>query len=79
MHQKVPVLLLHPPIVPLSEDSIFNAPRRISSQLDAPVCPEGVDGLDESNGADGDQILLIVRLCIVFLDDASLKANLPRS
>ena len=27
------------------EDLILNAPRRISSQLDAAVCPEGVDGL----------------------------------
>ena len=31
LHQKVPVLLLHPPIVPLCEDSIFNTSCCVSS------------------------------------------------
>ena len=79
MHQKVPVLLLHPPIVPLCEDSIFNTPAGVGRQLDAPVGAEGVHRLDEPYGADGDQILLIGRLGVVFFEDAFLKANLPRS
>lgn len=79
MHQKVPVLLLHPPIVPLSEDSIFNTPARICCQADALVRAEGVDGLDQADRADGDQVVLMVGLGVVLLEDAFLKANLPRS
>lgn len=79
MHQKVPVLLLHPPIVPLCEDSIFNTPGRIGCQADFFVRLEGVHGLDQADGADGDQILLVGSLGVVLLEDASLKANLPRS
>ena len=69
MHQKVPVLLLHPPIVPLSEDSIFNAPGGVGGKPCALGTVEGRDGLDEANGADGDQILLIARQGVVFFDD----------
>lgn len=79
MHQKVPVLLLHPPIVPLCEDSILNTPARICCQTDTLVGPERVHRLDKPDGADRDEILLIVRLRVVLLEDASLKANLPRS
>ena len=79
MHQKVPVLLLHPPIVPLCEDSILNAPACIRRQTDALVGPERVHRLDQSDGPDGDKVLLIVRLGVVLFEDASLKANLPRS
>lgn len=79
MHQKVPVLLLHPPIVPLCEDSIFDAPARICSQPDTLVGAERVHRLDEPDGTDRDQILLVIRLGVVLFEDASLKANLLRS
>lgn len=78
MHQKVPVLLLHPPIVPLCEDSIFNTSARISCQPDAFVGLEGVHRLDEPDGTDGDQVLLLLRLGVVFFEDAVSKANLSR-
>ena len=48
---------------------IFNTPCRICCKARALFRVESRDALDESNGADGDQILLIVRLCIVFLND----------
>jgi len=79
LHQKVPVLLLHPPIVPLCEDSIFNTSAGVGGEADALVGAERVHRLNQSDGADGDQILLIVRLRVVLFEDAFLKANLPRS
>ena len=73
-------LPLHLPLRPkMHEDFILNTPAGVGRQLDAPVGAEGVHRLDEPYGADGDQILLIGRLGVVFLEDASLKANLPRS
>ena len=48
-------------------------------QADFFVRPEGVHGLDQADGADGDQILLVGSLGVVLLEDAFLKANLPRS
>ena len=38
-----------------------------------------VHRLNQADGADGDQVLLIAGLGIILFDDASLKANLPRS
>lgn len=61
------------------EDFIFNTPARICCQADALVRAEGVDGLDQADRADGDQVVLMVGLGVVLLEDTSLKANLPRS
>lgn len=61
------------------EDFIFNASARICCQADALVRAEGVDGLDQADRADGDQVVLMVGLGVVLLEDAFLKANLPRS
>ena len=73
-------LPLHLPLRPkMHEDFIFNTSAGVGRQLDAPVGAKGVHRLDEPYGADGDQILLIGRLGVVFFEDASLKANLPRS
>ena len=74
MHQKVPVLLLHPPIVPLCEDSILNTSRGVGGESCAFGVVKGRDGLDEADGADGDQILLVGSLGVVLLEDAFLKA-----
>ena len=61
------------------EDLIFNASRGVGGEFDLLVGAEGVHGLDEADRADGDQVLLVGGLGVVFLEDASLKANLPRS
>lgn len=79
MHQKVPVLLLHPPIVPLCEDSIFYTTSGVGGQLDSLVRAEGIDRLDKPDRSDGDQVLLVSGLRVILLEDAFLKANLPRS
>lgn len=79
LHQKVPVLLLHPPIVPLSEDSIFNTSCRISGQPGALGWVEAGNALDESDGPDGDQIVLIDTLGIVFLEQVKQKEEFARS
>ena len=41
------------------EDLIFDAARGIGRELDIPVGPEGIDGLDEPDGADGNEVLEI--------------------
>lgn len=79
MHQKVPGLLLHPPIVPLCEDSIFYTTSGVGGQLDSLVRAEGIDRLDKPDRSDGDQVLLVGGLRVILLEDAFLKANLPRS
>ena len=43
------------------------------------VGAERVHRLDEPDGTDRDQILLVIRLGVVLFEDAFLKANLPRS
>lgn len=77
MHQKVPVLLLHPPIVPLCYDSILNTPARICCQTDTLVGPERVHRLDKPDGADRDEILLIVRLRVVLFKGLLQETNPP--
>ena len=41
------------------EDLVFDAARGIGRELDIPVRPEGIDGLDEPDGADGNEVLEI--------------------
>ena len=41
------------------QNLVFDAARRIRRKLDVPVGPEGIDGLDQTNGSDGDQVLQI--------------------
>ena len=43
----------------MHQNLVFNAARRIRRKLDVPVGPEGIDGLDESDGPDGNQVLEI--------------------
>lgn len=66
MHQKVPVLLLHPPIVPLCEDSILNAFGSVGREPRTLFRAVARNALDETDGADGDEIVLLVRLGVVF-------------
>ena len=60
------------------EDLIFDAAGGVGGELDLFVGAEGVDGLDETDRADGDQVLLVGGLGVVFLEDAVSKANLSR-
>ena len=76
MHQKVPVLLLHPPIVPLCEDSIFYTTSGVGGQLDSLVRAEGIDRLDEPDRSDGDQVLLVSGLRVILLDDVGHQAQI---
>ena len=59
----------------MHEDFIFNTPGRIGCQADFFVRPEGVHGLDQADGADGDQILLVGSLGVVLLDDMGHQAE----
>ena len=67
LHQKVPVLLLHPPIVPLSEDSIFNAPCRIRGKAGTLGRVKAGNRLDKPDGADGNKVILFGILRVIFL------------
>ena len=66
------------PRTKVHQDFIFNTPAGVCCQTDALVGLEGVHGLDEADRADGDQILLLFGLRVVFFEDAVSKANLSR-
>ncbi len=57
------------------EHLVFDAPAGVGGQLDAPVAFEGAHRLDEPDGADGDQVVLIGRLGVVFLHDMGHQAE----
>lgn len=61
------------------EHLVFHAPGGVGGQAYLTLRAEGVHSLYEADGADGDQVLLLGRLGIILFEDASLKANLPRS
>ena len=50
----------------MHQDLIFNTSAGVGGEADALVGAEGVHRLDEADGADGDQILLIGCLRVVF-------------
>lgn len=56
---------------------IFNTPCRICCKARALFRVESRDALDESNGADGDQVLLIGHLGVVFFHDVGNQAEIP--
>ena len=58
------------------EDLIFNASRGVGGEFDLLVGAEGVHGLDEADRADGDQVLLVGGLGVVFLDDMGHQAEI---
>ena len=61
------------------EHLVFHAPGGVGGQAYLTLRAEGVHSLYEADGADGDQVLLLGRLGIILFEDASLKANSPRS
>lgn len=63
-------LPLHLPLgAEVHEDLILNAPAGIGGELDALVRAEGVHRLDQPDGADGDEILLIGGLSVILLQN----------
>ncbi len=58
-------------------DSIFHAPGGVGRQ----PCPlgdiKGCDALDQSDGADGDQVLLVRGLGVIFLHNMGHKTQIP--
>ncbi len=54
----------------IHEDLIFDTAGGVGGELDLFVGAEGVHGLDETDRADGDQILLVGGLGVVLLEDA---------
>ncbi|MNL42747.1 hypothetical protein D3C87_1652240 [compost metagenome] len=51
------------------QDFVFNTTRGEGSQLRPLIRREGFDGLNESDGADGDQILQVLSGIVKLLDD----------
>ena len=51
------------------EDLVFNTPGSIAGKLDALFRVEAVYGLDQPDSANGDQILLVILVGVVFLND----------
>ena len=64
-----------PAFEPPGEDCIFNTAGGVGGQAHVPVRLEGGDALDEPDGADGDEIVLVARLGVVFFDDVGHQAE----
>lgn len=60
---------------PLGEDCIFNTTGGIGGQAHVSVRLERGDSLDKSDGADGNEIVLVARLSVIFLDNVSDQAK----
>jgi len=58
------------------QNFIFNAPGGVGSQLDILIRAVGTYRLDEPDGTDGDEIVLLVRLGVVFFGDVRDKAQI---
>ena len=63
----------------MHKDLIFNAPAGIGSQAHVLVRLEGGDSLDQPDGTNGDQIVLISGLGIVLLGRVKQKEEFSRS
>ena len=63
----------------IHEDLIFDTPGDIGGQTRAFGRVKAGDALDEPDGADGDQILLIGALRVVFLEQVKQKEEFARS
>ena len=58
------------------QNFIFDAARSVGGKFDSPARAEGVDRLDQADGADGDQVLLIAGLGIILFDDVRHQAEI---
>ena len=61
------VLRKFAPAAEVHEDFIFNAPARIGSEFGALFAVEGGNGLNEPDGPDGDEIVLILEAGVILL------------
>ena len=61
------------------ENFIFNATGGVGGQAGALLRVKAGDALDEADGADGDQVLLVGALGIVFLEQVKQKEEFARS
>ena len=61
------------------ENFIFNAAGGVGGQAGALLRVKAGDALDEADGADGDQVLLVGALGIVFLEQVKQKEEFARS
>lgn len=57
------------------QDFILNAPGGVSSQADILVRLEGADALDQADGADGNQVVLVAVGGVVLLHDVGHQAQ----
>ena len=59
----------------IHQNLVFNAAGGVGCQADIFVAAERVDGFDEADGADGDEIILIVGLGVILLGELIVKKN----
>lgn len=60
----------------MHEDLVFHTAGGVGGQADALSGVKGGDGLDEADGPDGDQILLVGGLGIVFFHDVGHQTKI---
>ena len=60
---------------PLGEDSVFNAPAGIGGKARPAGAVKGADGLDEADGADADEVVLVAGEGVVFFCDVGDQAQ----
>ena len=60
------------------QNFIFNAPGGIGGQADVLIRLEGADPLDQADGADGDQVVLVAVGGVVLLKGLLQETNPPR-
>ena len=58
------------------EDSIFNAAAGVCGEPRLAGGVESVHGFHQANGTDGDEIILIARLGVIFFGDVSHQAQI---
>ncbi|MNP69846.1 hypothetical protein D3C76_1659990 [compost metagenome] len=59
----------------MHQDFVFNTTRGEGSQLRPLIRRKGFDGLDQPDGADGDQILQVLSGIVELLDDVGHKTQ----
>lgn len=60
---------------PLGGERFFNTAGGIGCEAGAFGIVEGVDGFDEADGTDGNQIVLVANGAVILLDDVGDKAE----
>lgn len=63
-------------MTPLGEDCILNTAGGVSSKPHISVRFKSGDPFDKPNGSDGDEVVLVPRLGIVFFDNMGYQAEI---